>query len=272
MNVIITNFTSLAEEILYHSTLGGPVGTISGLIVNNDTDATFVDSSAKGAIGGIIGGTAGGLISGERFIGPTIGGILGGALTAKIARGKSIKKALKDLYREVEESKYQNDNVFGFSENEGESSQESSKSFESEDKKIEARAEVKRLQAEKENLSSKKKEYSENAKKHEQQTKVEQTRTDPIKEIYGEPKTFDSYDQFVDNNVKNSINKWKEDKRSINETNKEISEIDQKISDAKAKVRDLSSNDNKNSTLQSSTTQDIIRDHNSDMNTAFGLK
>ena len=115
MNIILTNFASTFDNIGAYATIGAPFGVVSGLVVNDDGELSFVDKSLRGAVGGVLGGTLGGAISSEQVFGPMIGGTLGGIIANKIAKRKSLKDALRNAYYDLQEKTRDDDNPYGFS-------------------------------------------------------------------------------------------------------------------------------------------------------------
>lgn len=250
MNIILTNFSEKVDNMLMHGAIGAPIGTIAGLIVNNDTEASLIDSTVKGGIGGTIGAVSGGLISNEHLIGPSVGAVIGGSLAAKFAREKSFKDAFKDLYYKLErESNNSLDsNEFLFSDTGNTSLDMEAQKEESNlmVEKAEIQGKRKEAQIELNKLQEDQKKTSDNTFKEKEQINREQNLMD-LQYDFGEPKDLDSYlrnnQQEISSNtrdfgnqqskiekLKDKIDQYREEEKNITES------IDKKRNSSKGKT------------------------------------
>lgn len=236
MNIILTNFSDRVDNMLMHGSIGAPIGTIAGIIVNNDTGASLIDSSVKGGIGGTIGAVSGGLISNEHLIGPSIGAVIGGSLAAKFARDHSFKDAFKDLYYKLEresndDSFGSNDVLFSESENANVSIKDQRKVSELTVKRAEIQGERKETQAQLNELNDSRDRISQNTLREKEQIAREQRRTEDEYD-WGKPNDLESY-------LKNNQKEIDRNANNFDAKSSEIKELKEKIENLKEEERKL---------------------------------
>lgn len=125
MNIIITNFTDLldnvGEDYLSNIAVGAPAGLMTALLINNNDEMTPIDAGFRGAVGGTVGGLLGGYVTGNPY-GVGIGGMIGGAAGTRVYRKKRLQEPLyniagnlRDMYNSRAPVRYVDDDNYGFS-------------------------------------------------------------------------------------------------------------------------------------------------------------
>lgn len=252
MNIIQTNFTSRADEIIRNSVIGGTAGSIVGLVTRmGDQDISHVDALAKGGLGGALGATIGGLISNDQYVGPAVGTVIGGILGSKLAKRKSIKDFVKRVYADAASENevsqlMPKSNPFLFSDT------QKYDSLESKEESLER--DISDLNEKIRNESSEQRDISDDIK------------TD--KERLNNYISMNLNTETVMDNIDNNTSTYNDSKEESLELKEERHKKQAQLIDVRKRKDNISSNGN----LRESTAKGVIRDHTNDMKSAFGMK